>query len=778
LMAYEGSRAFLLGKAGSVYDTNAGAWAEPTPEERERALGYGTGATAAPGLDHHDRHILTGNCIDQAALSVLVRECLRLAVPAEVFSRLLFVPVRPPQMESASLVMCPVVAHRPMRCEMAALQLALATDLVVAAVESSDGEGQQGLESETREPEQVLAGNQLLARKATEAEACDIHEDGPVLAFLRGRSTPDPRKGPSVLRRVVRRARRYELTGADAGLEVLYRVMADGSRREVPHPSVRALVVERAHALSGHFGARRTLHLIHGRYWWQGLQKDVQAHVGSCAECDRVRASFSHQVPVLRPLPIEGLFFRWGVDTSGPYERSKRGNAYILHAVEHFSSLMVAVPMPSKESAETAYAFSTGVLAYFGSSAQVLTDNGGEYQGQFTTLMQRCHIDHRTTSANHPQSNGLAERAVQTVKRSLRKLCEATLSVDAWDEQLPWIVLAYNCSKQASTKLAPYHLLYAREPTFPTGTGAQRMREVLPDADTPPDMEQVATNLARRAQYIQQVAPLMANNLAIAQHRDTQRYAHIRSGSFIKKEWAPVVGDMVYMRRRNSDNTLQVEARPFIVRVTEVRPSGVVVVQGKCGGFAAQHVSSLSLCHIRGIDVAIDPSLSCPPADLECEVCRHAHDEDRMLLCDVCNTGWHLYCLQPPLTAVPAGDWVCPACTSQGITKAAVGKGLITRREPTRDQLADRLFVPAAAKPADKEAQRLAGQKFTAPIRLPNGKVETLTGTVRYRGGQYRPYSLEVQYSNGFSDVYTPAEVRGLLRGGQAQGKRAGKGRK
>jgi hypothetical protein len=507
------------------------------------------------------------------------------------------------------------------------------------------------------------------------------------------------------------------------------------------------------------------------------MQRDILAHVASCTKCDHVRAVFNAPTPELKPLPIEGLFYRWGVDTSGPYEVSKRGNRYIFHAVEHFSSLMVAIPMPSKESSETAYAFRTGVLAHFGGSAQVLTDNGGEYQGEFHALMQHCCIDHRTTSANRPQSNGLAERAVQTVKRALRKHCETALSVDTWDEQLPWVVLAYNCSKQASTRLAPYHLLYAREPTFPTGAAAQRMQDVLPESSSPASMEQLAADLAQRAQYIQSVAPLMANNLAIAQHRDTLRYEHTRSGAYAKREWCPVVGDLVYVRRRNSDNTLQIAARPTILKVVEVRTSGVVEVQGKCGRTAPHHVSNLAPCHLLGVDTTIDPSLAKPPADLACEVCGHVHDEDKMLLCDVCNTGWHLYCLRPPLSAVPPGDWICPACTGNGITVVPKGMGHATRQTPTREQLADRLFVPTAGKVADQEARRLVGRTFTAPVRCPDGKVKTLTGTVRYRGGQYRPYSLEVQYSNGFTDVYTPREVRGLLKGEPAQGTRVGKGR-
>lgn len=45
-----------------------------------------------------------------------------------------------------------------------------------------------------------------------------------------------------------------------------------------------------------------------------------------------------------------------------------------------------------------------------------------------------------------------------------------------------------------------------------------------------------------------------------------------------------------------------------------------------------------------------------------CEICGHGGREDRMLLCDDCNLGYHMDCLNPPLTEVPSGSWYCDNC--------------------------------------------------------------------------------------------------------------------
>ena len=50
-----------------------------------------------------------------------------------------------------------------------------------------------------------------------------------------------------------------------------------------------------------------------------------------------------------------------------------------------------------------------------------------------------------------------------------------------------------------------------------------------------------------------------------------------------------------------------------------------------------------------------------------CTVCGSTEDapgSNDILLCDACDAGYHLRCLQPPLEAVPEGDWFCAQCAA------------------------------------------------------------------------------------------------------------------
>lgn len=49
-------------------------------------------------------------------------------------------------------------------------------------------------------------------------------------------------------------------------------------------------------------------------------------------------------------------------------------------------------------------------------------------------------------------------------------------------------------------------------------------------------------------------------------------------------------------------------------------------------------------------------------ANVRCRICRRNKDDDSLLLCDGCNSGFHLYCLRPPLHSIPSGDWFCVSC--------------------------------------------------------------------------------------------------------------------
>ena len=155
-------------------------------------------------------------------------------------------------------------------------------------------------DSETREDAATswhrFKGNKDMARQAMKPGAPDIHLDTATLHMLQHGTLHGTTVTPAQVSRVKRRVQQYRIVHAPSGKE-LRRVMSNGSTRVVPKPESRAAIIQAAHDTCGHFGVRRTLHLLLQTYWWSGILRDVANELRQCELCDRAKASFTGKNP-------------------------------------------------------------------------------------------------------------------------------------------------------------------------------------------------------------------------------------------------------------------------------------------------------------------------------------------------------------------------------------------------------------------------------------------------------------------------------------------------
>ena len=69
-------------------------------------------------------------------------------------------------------------------------------------------------------------------------------------------------------------------------------------------------------------------------------------------------------------------------------------------------------------------------------------------------------VNHKISSAYHPQTNGLIERYNQTLQRSLVKLVNK--EQDNWDIYLERVLFAYRTSIHKSTGDSPFEIMFDR----------------------------------------------------------------------------------------------------------------------------------------------------------------------------------------------------------------------------------------------------------------------------------------------------------------------------
>ena len=692
----EQSRAFRPETKGWLYDESKKMGREPNVTERELAMGYAADCTAAKQSLVRDRFVVLGKAMDayamealfsctealaalqpwtaQSAVGQVTHETLRARTPigyrllqphftaqerAHPLPDLLTGegPKTPPGLGSEPTTQSSRAARKKRGVRSATPVAFVSAGVQAGGVSPAVLTFTTSVVAQAATPPTDAAVVRSLVTMAEHADPNpdkDVWDDQLVMYLLRtGEHAPD--SSAAEQRRAARRAQYYTMQN-----DLLFRRMHDGSVRIVPKPDQRAEIVRQIHEDNGHYGAARTAHLVTSMYWWYGVAAQVRHHCSHCAVCDRSRAPLSVDNPQLQPLPVMGLFYRWGVDLAGPIQpKSAQGNTFIMVAIEHFSKHIEAIPIPSKDSAVVAHAFLTNVLARYGSPAEVLTDQGNEFQGAFQKLMEQCFIDHRTTSAYNPQADGLAERAVQTVKQAIRKMAQRRQAKDRgnWEEDLSYALLGYRCSEQSRTGFSPHFLLHGVQPVIPPAARKTFTGQV--DLDDP---EQTSTFLQERAVALHAAMPIAAGNLLIAQHRDTLRYAQRRSGGFSPRLHRYQVGDLVYLKNYSAKSTLDMPTRAEILQVMQVNPSGTLLLRGRDKTTVTHHQRNVTPCHLPHVDLSEDSRLSKFPLHAPCQICNYPDRHDQMLVCEQCFTGWHMDCLSPPLAAVPEGDWLCPRC--------------------------------------------------------------------------------------------------------------------
>ncbi|KAG6455035.1 hypothetical protein O3G_MSEX009006 [Manduca sexta] len=79
-----------------------------------------------------------------------------------------------------------------------------------------------------------------------------------------------------------------------------------------------------------------------------------------------------------------------------------------------------------------------------------------------------------------------------------------------------------------------------------------------------------------------------------------------------------------------------------------------------------------------------------PLAIYTCAICQRDNRDDLLLICNGCSDTYHTFCLKPPLSAVPDGDWRCPCCIAAEVHKPAEAFGFAqAEREYTLQQFGE-----------------------------------------------------------------------------------------
>jgi hypothetical protein len=221
----------------------------------------------------------------------------------------------------------------------------------------------------------------------------------------------------------------------------------------------RSQIIQQQHIL-GHFGAKLLSDKIRELgYWWPGMVKEIDCQIRACQECLRFnveRTGFHPAKSIVAKEPWDHI----QIDLIGPLPESTNGMQYILTTVDVCTSYTVIKPLQNSQMETVARSLWTTMCDY-GTPKIIQSDNGPEFANRvISTLADIYGVDHRLSTAYHPNTNGAVERKNRDVSQILRKMCNGTMQ--QWDEWLPMVQIALNDSISQRTASSAFSLMYGR----------------------------------------------------------------------------------------------------------------------------------------------------------------------------------------------------------------------------------------------------------------------------------------------------------------------------
>ena len=185
---------------------------------------------------------------------------------------------------------------------------------------------------------------------------------------------------------------------------------------------LRAEVLRKLH--SGHQGIVKTTRRARESVWWPSINKEIQDMIEGCNTCIK-HQRMQYKTMKTGTLPDTA----WEMIGTDLFEFE--GQWYALF-IDYFSRWIEVADMRSQTGEHLVRKFRP-LLARYGAPKVIRSDNGPCYISQeWKGLMEEYAIDHQTSSPHYHQSNGMAERGVETIKMMWRKEKDKTKALLAY----------------------------------------------------------------------------------------------------------------------------------------------------------------------------------------------------------------------------------------------------------------------------------------------------------------------------------------------------------
>ncbi|CAB4044560.1 Transposon Ty3-G Gag-Pol poly, partial [Paramuricea clavata] len=190
-------------------------------------------------------------------------------------------------------------------------------------------------------------------------------------------------------------------------------------------------------------------------------EKIADATLLNCQACQTAKVGRHTKAATVQvPLPTR-RFGDINVDIVGPLNPPCKGKNMLFTIIDKWTGYVWASPMSEQGGGASASKCAKHLLQWcslFGVPTSITSDRGSQFTSKlWEETTQTLGIEHKITTAYHPEHNGRVERFHRSLKNSLRARLNGRSD---WLGELPWALLGIRNMPNSDTGVSPAELVF------------------------------------------------------------------------------------------------------------------------------------------------------------------------------------------------------------------------------------------------------------------------------------------------------------------------------